>query len=310
MDPTGELPESMEKVESESDGQPERSESSGLSIRKLIKRFFGKAKTINLTPEEREKAIEESIEQFASQVSSEDNILEEDDREMIHGVVELGETVAKEIMVPRVDMVSVEIDTPLEEVIEIIRKSGHSRIPLYRNSPDEIIGIIYAKDLLTYALKGGDVNLSRIARKSYFIPENIKIDDLLAQMRKRKLHIAIVADEYGGTSGLVTMEDIIEEIVGEIEDEYDLEPPPIVKLGTGVYMVDATVTISDLNEELDLKLPEAEIETVGGLIYDLVGSLPETGQILEYDGIKFTVHEIDGQRIVKVKMDLGKKDSE
>ncbi|UCC80415.1 MAG: HlyC/CorC family transporter [Candidatus Zixiibacteriota bacterium] len=300
----------MEKVESEPDDQPERPERSGLSVRKLFKKFFGKAKTNDLTPEEREKAIEESIEQFASQVSSEDIILEEDDREMIHGVVELGETMAKEIMVPRVDMVNVELNTPLEEVIEIIRKSGHSRIPLYRNSPDEIIGIIYAKDLLTYALKGGDVDLAKIARKSYFIPENIKIDDLLAQMRKKKLHIAIVADEYGGTSGLVTMEDIIEEIVGEIEDEYDLEPPPIVKMGEGIYMVDATVTISDLNEELDLRLPEDEIETVGGLIYDLVGSLPETGQILEYDGIKFTVHEIDGQRIVKVKINLSGENTE
>ena len=144
----------MEKVDGDSDGQPERSEGSGFSIRELIKKLFGKSKTNDLTPEEREKAIEESIEQFASQVSSEDNILEEDDREMIHGVVELGETTVKEIMVPRVDMVGVELHTPLKEVIEIIRKSGHSRIPLYQNSPDEIRGIIYAKDLLTYVLKG------------------------------------------------------------------------------------------------------------------------------------------------------------
>jgi len=300
----------MEKVDGESDGRRERSESSGFSIRKLIKRLFGEAKTNDLTPEEREKAIEKSIEQFASQVSSEDNILEEDDREMIHGVVELGETTVKEIMVPRVDMVGVELNTPLKEVIDIIRKSGHSRIPLYQNSLDEIKGIIYAKDLLTYALKGENVDLLRIVRKSYFIPENIKIDDLLSQMRKRKLHIAIVVDEYGGTSGLVTMEDIIEEIVGEIEDEYDIEPPPIVKSSDGVYIVDGTVTISDLNEELDLRLSDDEIETVGGLIYDLVGSLPVEGQVLEHEGIRFTVHEIEGQRIVKVKINLGEKKAE
>jgi len=300
----------MEKVDGESDRQPERSERSGFSIRKLIKRFFGEAKTNDLTPEEREKAIEKSIEQFASQVSSEDNILEEDDREMIHGVVELGETTVKEIMVPRVDMVGVELNTPLKEVIDIIRKSGHSRIPLYQNSLDEIKGIIYAKDLLTYALKGEDIDLSRIVRKSYFIPENIKIDDLLAQMRKRKLHIAIVVDEYGGTSGLVTMEDIIEEIVGEIEDEYDIEPPPVVKISDGVYIVDGTVTISDLNQELDLRLSDDEIETVGGLIYDLVGSLPVKGQVLEHEGIRFTVHEIEGQRIVKVKINLKEKKTE
>ena len=294
----------MEKVDDESGGQSEKSASSGLSIRKLIKKFFGKSKSNELTPEERDKAIEESIEQFASQVSSEDNILEEEDREMIHGVVELGETTVKEIMVPRVDVVGVEVNTPLEEVIDIIRKSGHSRIPLFRNSLDEIEGIIYAKDLLTYALKGGKIDLTGIARRSYFVPENIKIDDLLKQMRKQKMHIAIVVDEYGGTSGLVTMEDIIEEIVGEIEDEYDLEPPPIIKISKKEYVVDGTVTISDLNEELDLKLPEDEIETVGGLIYDLEGSLPEKDQVLVYDGIKFKVHEIEGQRIVKVKINL------
>jgi CBS domain containing-hemolysin-like protein len=294
----------MEKVDDESGGQPEKSTGNGLSIRELIRRILGKSKSNELTPEERDKAIEESIEQFATQVSSEDNILEEEDREMIHGVVELGETIVKEIMVPRVDMVGVEVNTPTEEVIEIIRKSGHSRIPLFRNSLDEIEGIVYAKDILTHALGNEQVDLLKIARKSLFIPENIKIDDLLAQMRKQKLHIAIVVDEYGGTSGLVTMEDIIEEIVGEIEDEYDLEPPPIIRISDQVYMVDGTVTISDLNEELDLKLPEDEIETVGGLIYDLEGSLPEKDRLLEYDGIKFKVHEIDGQRIVKVRIDL------
>ena len=294
----------MEKVDDEPGGRPDKTGGPQFSIRGIFKKLFGKSKQNDLTPEERDKAIEESIEQFASQVSSEDNILEEDDREMIHGVVELGETTVKEIMVPRVDVVGVEVGTPLEEVIKIIRLSGHSRFPLYRNSLDEIEGMIYAKDLLTYALKGENVDLKKIVRKSYFIPENIKIDDLLAQMRKNKMHIAIVVDEYGGTSGLVTMEDIIEEIVGEIEDEYDMEPPPIVMISEGIYMVDGTVTISDLNEELNLRLPDDEIETVGGLIYDLEGSLPEKDQILKYDGIEFKVHEIDGQRIVKVKIDL------
>ena len=297
----------MEKLDGESDRQVEGPEKPRHSILSWVKKLLGDKKTEDLTPEQREKAIEESIEQFASQVSSEDNILEEDEREMIHGVVELGETTVKEIMVPRVDIIGIELGTSMKEVIEIIRKSGHSRIPLYRNSLDEIIGIIYAKDLLTYASKGEEIDLSTIARKSYFIPENIKIDDLLGQMRKRKLHIAIVADEYGGTSGLVTMEDIIEEIVGEIEDEYDFEAPPIVKISEREYLVDGTLTISDLNEELDLGLPEEEIETVGGLIYDLVGSLPEKGQVLEYEGNEFIVHVIEGQRIVKVKIILGEK---
>lgn len=298
----------MEKVDSDSDKPPERPEKSGFSFRNIIKKFFLKNKTNNLSPEEREKAIEESIEQFASQVSSEDNVLEEEDREMIQGVVELGETTVKEIMVPRVDIVGVELGTPLEEVIDIIKKSGHSRIPLYHNSLDEIKGLVYAKDLLSFAIKRENIDLAAIVRKSYFIPENLKLDDLLAQMRKRKQHIAIVVDEYGGTSGLVTMEDIIEEIVGEIEDEYDHEPPPIIEISENIYMVDGNVTISDLNEELDFRLPEDEFETVGGLIYDLVGSLPEKGQVLEYKGIHFTVHKIEGQRIVKVKLVVDKKE--
>ncbi len=298
----------MEKVDSDSDKPPERPEKSGFSFRNIVKKFFFKNKTNDLSPEEREKAIEESIEQFASQVSSENNVLEEEDREMIQGVVELGETTVKEIMVPRVDMVGVELGTPLEEVIDIIKKSGHSRIPLYHDSLDEIKGLIYAKDLLSFAIKRENIDLESIVRKSYFIPENLKLDDLLAQMRKRKQHIAIVVDEYGGTSGLVTMEDIIEEIVGEIEDEYDLEPPPIIKISGNTYIVDGNVTIADLNEELDFRLPEDEFETVGGLIYDLVGSLPEKGQVVEYQGIRFTVHRIEGQRIVKVKLMVRKRE--
>lgn len=307
MESAGKLPGRMDKINSEPGAQLEVPEKPRFSILNWIKKLFGDKKAEELTPEEREKAIEESIEQFASQVSSEDNILEEDEREMIHGVVELGETTVKEIMVPRVEIVGIELGASIKNVIEVIGKSGHSRIPLFRNSLDEIIGIIYAKDLLTYALKGENIDLSKIVRKSYFIPENIKIDDLLGQMRKRKLHIAIVADEYGGTSGLVTMEDIIEEIVGEIEDEYDFEAPPIMRISDNEYLVDGTLTISDLNEELDLRLPEDEIETVGGLIYDLVGSLPEKGQVLEHDGNKFIVHVIEGQRIVKVKIILGKR---
>ena len=257
---------------------------------------------INLTSEEREKQIEESIERFATQVSSDDNILEKDEREMIHGVLELGGTAVKEIMVPRINMIGVAIGTALTEVIDIIKRSGHSRLPLYDDSLDDIKGILYAKDLLSYALNRTDLDLVTIVRKAYFIPENLKIDDLLRDLRKRRLHIAIVVDEYGGTSGLVTMEDIIEEIVGEIEDEYDTEPPPIIELSAGSFMVDGPVTISDLNEHLDLRIPEGKFETVGGLIYDLVGSLPEKGQIVKYHNIKFVVHRVEGQRIIKVKL--------
>jgi len=291
----------MDKTDSDSDQPPLKSGGGDGGFSTWLKNLFSGKKKV-LSPEAREKAIEESIEQFASQVSSDENVLEEDEREMIHGVIELGETTAREIMVPRVDMIGISCGTPLSEVIEIIKKSGHSRIPLYNNSQDEIVGIIYAKDLLSFAHSREIVDLEKIARKAYFIPESLMIDDLLRQMRTKKLHIAIVVDEYGGTSGIVTMEDIIEEIIGEIEDEYDTEPPPLNKIAEGTYSVDGNLTIADLNEELDLTIPEEEFETVGGLIYDLIGSLPTEGQSLEYKGIKFTVSLIDGQRIVKVKM--------
>lgn len=292
----------MEKADSESDKPPGNSSSGSLSIFGWLKKILGLRKKEDLTSEEREKQIEESIERFASQVSSEDNILEKDEREMIHGVLELGETAVKEIMVPRINMIGIGTGAALHEVIDIIKRSGHSRLPLFEESLDDIKGILYAKDLLSYALKGTDLDLVAIARKAYFIPENLKIDDLLRDLKKRRLHIAIVVDEYGGTSGLVTMEDIIEEIVGEIEDEYDTEPPPVIELSAGSYMVEGPVTISDLNEQLGLRIPEDRFETVGGLIYDLVGSLPEKGQIVEYHNIKFVVHRVEGQRIIKVKL--------
>jgi CBS domain containing-hemolysin-like protein len=292
----------MEVAGSESDEPPGKSKPGSRSILKWLKKIFSLKRKMSLTSEEREKQIEESIERFASRVSSEDGVLEEDEREMIHGVLELGGTAVKEIMVPRINVIGVATGTALTEVIAIIRRSGHSRLPLYHESLDDIKGILYAKDLLSHALNRTELDLAAIARKAYFIPENLKIDSLLSQLRKKRLHIAIVVDEYGGTSGLVTMEDIIEEIVGEIEDEYDTEPPPILELSAGSYMVDGPVTISDLNEQLGLKIPEEKFETVGGLIYDLVGSLPEKGQIVEYGDIKFVVHKVEGQRILKIKL--------
>lgn len=292
----------MERVDGESDKPPERRGWPGASLRAWFRRIFGLHRPEELSSDEKDRAIERSIEEFASQVSSDENVLEEDEREMIQGVVELGETAVKAIMVPRINVVGVALGTALPEVIDIIKKSGHSRIPLYLDSLDDIRGILYAKDLLSCALDGTDLELASVARMAYFIPENLKIDDLLREFRKRRLHIAIVVDEYGGTSGLVTMEDIIEEIVGEIEDEYDTEPPPVIELSSGTYMVDGPVSISDLNEQLGLRIPEEEFETVGGLIYDLVGSLPEKGQVVEYEGIKFVIHRVEGQRILKVKL--------
>jgi magnesium and cobalt transporter len=255
----------------------------------------------------RKEDLHRSIDMLGLEFSTSENVLEEDEKEMIHGVVELGETEVREIMIPRVEVVGVEVGTSTEELTELIKRTGHSRFPLYKNSLDDIKGILYAKDLLVQMLDGGEIDLEKIARKAYFIPENIKADELLRDLKKKRLHIAIVTDEYGGTSGLVTLEDVIEEIVGEIEDEYDGEPPSIAKLSPGVFSVSGSVTISDLNDETGLKLPEQEFETVGGLIYDLVGSLPEKGRAVDYHNVTFVVDQVQGQRIVKVKLIIKKK---
>ncbi len=267
--------------------------------RRWWQRFFG--------AQDRQAELERSIEKLGLEFSTAQNVLEEDEREMIHGVVELGETEVREVMVPRVEVVGIECETPIREVVETIRKSGHSRFLLFTESLDNIEGILYAKDLLPYLLEGSAVDLRKIARRPYFIPENIRLDQLLRDMKKRRLHIAVVVDEYGGTSGLVTMEDILEEIVGEIEDEYDGEAPSIIKQSPGVFLVAGSVTIADLNDDAGLDLPEEEFETVGGLMYDLVGSIPEKGRAVKYHDVTFIAEQIEGQRIVKVRVVTGKK---
>ena len=273
-----------------------------MTFRRWLARYLGGKSSPSDEQEIRQAELQKSIEKLGLEFSSPENVLEADEREMIHGIVELGTTEVREVMVPRVDIIGVEVGSPIADVIDIIGKSGHSRFPLYEDSFDNIRGILYAKDLLTYNQADGTIDLVKISRKPYFIPENMKLDDLLRDLKRRRLHIAIVVDEYGGTSGLVTMEDIIEVIVGEIEDEYDKDLPPIVRQSKNTFLVDGSVTISDLNDETGLDLPEEEFETVGGLIYDLVGSLPEKGRSILYHQVTFVVEQVEGQRIVKIKL--------
>jgi CBS domain containing-hemolysin-like protein len=235
--------------------------------------------------------------------------LEDDERRMIHGVVELGDTQVKEIMLPRPDMICAEENSTLEEIRELVSKHGHSRIPIYKGNIDRITGIIHVKDLFLQAADQEEISdLSSLARKAYFVPESKKVDELLREFKRDKNHIAIVVDEYGGTAGLVTMEDILEEIVGEIQDEYDKELPPIQKLDEVTYRVDAKVSIEELNERLGTKIEEKGFETVGGIIYDLVGGVPEQGRVLEYKSeetkLKLLVEKLEGQRIKTIKITI------
>jgi CBS domain containing-hemolysin-like protein len=260
--------------------------------------------------DEKGKTIkDEQTESLPEALTSKESDLEKEEREMIHGIEELGETEVKEIMLPRPDMICADQSSTLDQIRELVKKSGHSRIPIYKENIDNITGIIHVKDLFLEEAQGRKItDLSQLARKAYFIPETKKVDELLREFKRDKNHMAIVVDEYGGTAGLVTLEDILEEIVGEIQDEYDMEVPPIQKLDDRTYRVDAKVSIENLNEELGTRIAEKGFETVGGLIYDLVGSVPEEGKIIEYKypqgKLKIVVEKVVGQRIKTVKLTL------
>jgi putative hemolysin len=234
-------------------------------------------------------------------VAAEEGILEDEERKMIDHIYEFSETLAREVMVPRVDMVCVDVEGGLDEVVRVIRESGHSRIPVYRESVDYVEGIVYAKDLLlSMTQEPAEASVLELARKPFFIPETKKIDDLLRDLRRTRVHMAIVVDEYGGTAGLVTLEDLLEEIVGEIQDEYDEEEPEYVVLGPGHFRVDARMNLDDLNELTGAEMPTESVDTIGGFIYDLLGRIPEEGERLSWDELQFVVEKIEGQRIATV----------
>ena len=223
-------------------------------------------------------------------------------REMIKGVQELAETTVREVMVPRIDTVFVPLDVGREELLEKVSSSGHSRFPVYRESIDEVVGMLYAKDLLRALARGGDFSLSDIVRKPFFVPESKRIDSLLREMKRRRVHIAVAVDEYGGVSGIVSLEDIIEEIVGDIQDEFDDEPEDLSSLGEGVWLCDARADLDDLNEELGLELPADDFETLGGYIFDLFGRIPARGERIASGGLEFVVQEMDGNHITLIKV--------
>ena len=233
----------------------------------------------------------------------EQGIIEAEEQQMIGAVLELGEQRVHEVMVPRIDIKAVAANAPLEEFVETIVREGHSRIPVYEESIDNIIGILYAKDLLPYLARGEAPDITTILRTPLFVPESITIDDLLHNFQRRKVHIAIVLDEYGGTAGLVTIEDLIEEIVGEIQDEYDVEEPMIVALSDDEARVDGRASVDDMAEHFGIELNGADSEqydTVGGLVYHEIGGVPAVGDTVEVDGLTLTVESTDGRRVGKV----------
>ncbi|MCA1707849.1 MAG: hemolysin family protein, partial [Actinobacteria bacterium] len=244
-------------------------------------------------------------------VAEEEEEIEEEERELIHSIFEFGDTVVREVMVPRPDMISIPASATLNEALNIIIEAGYSRIPLYEGDNDNIIGILYAKDLMKRMHESDvDVKVSTLGRAPNFIPEQKKVAELLREMQDQHVHMSIVVDEYGGTAGLVTIEDLIEEIVGEIVDEYDQEEPLVEPIDDKSMRVDAKMPIDEVNEILGVELPHEEWDTVGGLVFGLTGRVPVPGESVRFDSVVFTTERVTGRRIQKVVITRSPVESE
>lgn len=224
------------------------------------------------------------------------------EREMIKGIKTLSEMTVKDILVPRIDAIFVSVDTPKDELIETLSGCGHSRVPVYEGTIDNVVGILYVKDLLIYLKKTEPLDIKELLRKPYLIPESKKLNSLLREFQRRHVHMAVVVDEYGGVSGIVSLEDIIEEIVGDIQDEFDNEREDILEIGDGVYLCEARVDLEDLMDQIGLSLPSDNVDSLGGFVIDLFGKIPVKFEKASYGGSDFIVQDMDAHKIKTVKI--------
>ena len=250
-------------------------------------------------------ATEEEIRNLL-EVAEDEEEIEEEERELITSIFEFGDTVVREVMVPRPDMIAIRSEATLDEALGTIIEAGYSRVPIYEGDTDNITGVLYAKDLMKRIHEGkGDTRLVSLGRSPTFVPEQKKVAELLREMQEQRNHMAIVVDEYGGTAGLVTIEDLIEEIVGEIVDEYDKEEPLVEPIDANTIRVDAKMPIDEVNELLDVELPHDEWDTVGGLVFGLTGRVPIVGEVVRYDSLEFKTERVTGRRVQKVLITKG-----
>ncbi len=237
------------------------------------------------------------------ELSEKEGVLEEEEREMIHSIIDFGDTLVKEILTPRVDFQVIPCNLTLEEVRKEALSKGHSRIPVYEDEPDKIIGMLYVKDLLMEKNGGEEFDLKRMLRPALFVPRSKRVIDLLQTFKKEKTHLAIVVDEYGMTAGLVTIEDVIEEIVGDIQDEYDEESPDYERQKDGSIIAEAKINLNELVEILEVNFHEDDVETLGGFLFSLFGDVPTAKESVEFEGYRFTVLEADERRINRVHIE-------
>ena len=267
----------------------------------FVRRLAGVAKTT--LEEDREEKQEEFLTDLEQQKI--EGVFDEEEQEMIENVLELSDTTADEIMTPRTDIIAVEANSDLQTVLDTINDAGHTRVPVYEENIDNIIGLVYAKDLLGEIGKDpADFKLRSKMRDAYFVPETKPLRVLLHEFQNQKLHIAVVLDEYGGTAGIVTLEDILEELVGEIADEYEETPPaPIKQIDDSTVEVDARTYIDDLNDHFELNLPEDEdYDTIGGFVFSYLGYIPKAGVRFDYENLKFTITSAEARRIKRIKL--------
>jgi len=265
----------------------------------FVKRLAG---VVEATPQERQEEKQEEFLNGLEQHRTE-GTLDEEEQQMIENVLELSDTTADEIMTPRTDIVAVEVDSDLQTILETINAAGHTRVPVYEENIDNIIGFVYAKDLLTEIGKDpADFRLRSKMRNAYFVPETKPLRALLHEFQNQKLHIAVVLDEYGGTAGIVTLEDILEELVGEITDEYEEKPPePVKQIDQDTIEADARTYVDVLNDQFELNLPEDEdYDTIGGFVFSRLGYIPKTGESFDYENLRITISSAEPRRIKRI----------
>ena len=244
-------------------------------------------------------------------VGEEEGVLEEEETEMINSIFEFADTTVREVMVPRIDMVTLESDATVSQAVDIAMEGGFSRIPVYEENIDNIIGVLYTKDMLKQLREGHEsVPIRTLVRPAYFVPETKKLDDLLREIRQRRIHMVIVIDEYGSVAGLVTIEDLVEEIVGDIRDEYDREENLYEKVNPYEYIVDAKMSIDEFNELMETELENEDYDTLGGFLYAQLDKIPVPGDTITFDGLTFTVMDTRGRRITKVRVERHHDDTD
>lgn len=245
-------------------------------------------------------------------VSEHEGSIEEEEREMISSIFQFGSTIAREVLTPRPDIVAIEVNEPIDKIVSMMQETGHSRVPVFEGNIDNILGVVYAKELLKLVgACGPNVTIRDFMRPLLFIPESKKVNELLHQMQAARTHIAMIVDEYGTTVGLVTLEDLLEELIGEIHDEFEKEERSVVQLDKNIWDVDARISITDANRQLELGIPEGEYDTMSGFVISLLGRVPVVGDIVKFDDISISVERIHKRRITRIKViKLQKKETE